>query len=33
MLAFTLSFPPQRAQVSISTMNNRFRRYADVMAT
>jgi hypothetical protein len=33
MLAITLSLPPQRAQVLISTPNTRFRRCAQVMAT
>jgi hypothetical protein len=33
MLAITLSFPPQRAQASMSIPNTRFRRCAQVIAT
>ena len=32
MLAMTLTTPPQRAQVSMSTLNSRFRRCAQRMA-
>ena len=33
MLAITLSFPPQRAQASMSIPNTRFRRWAQFIAT
>ncbi len=33
MLAMIASFPPQRAQASISTPNARFKRCAQVIAT
>jgi hypothetical protein len=33
MVAMTLSFPPQRAQDSISTPNTRFSRCDQLMAT